>query len=287
MVNLFPDSVQHDTPLGRRISYLYITMLVCSLLAATLYYSLALTTVVKTAKSNDDFFGLDMYQGTTECDEWYVQLPRNNPALKIRTPVYRYSCLFNRSGGISPTVTNLVCQCSSQAARLTEMTRYPDLEDTNSLSSDWCRNTEALEKYSLSLAPVLSVVGSTQEDNRAFNLFSSQTACNAAAAAAAAAERIVFTGATQSAILQHMISWQAAAAPLLGPFNTSLRFFSAAAPTSSTAAAWLIQDTFLEIGVSANQAARDALSAATGLSKAAATGKQLPNAQACILFVMR
>ncbi len=157
------------------------------------------------------------------------------------------------------------------------MTQYPvlpDHEDTNSLSSDWCVNTEALEKYSLSLVPVVSVVAPTQEDNRAFNLFSSQIACNAAHTAAAAAERIVFDGATQSVILQHMISWQSAAAPLFGPFNTSLRFFSNAAPTSSTAAAWLMQDTFLEIGVSANQAAQDAFSTATGLPKAAATGRR-------------
>jgi hypothetical protein len=193
----------------------------------------------------------------------------------MNIPVYRYSCLFKRSEGFNPTVTSLVCQCSSQAGRLTEMTQYPDLRDTNSLSSDWCRNTESLEAYSLSLVPVVSTAASTQEDNRAFNLFSSQTTCNAAhtAAAAPATERIVFAGASQSAILHHMIAWQAAAAPLFGPFNTSLRFFSNAAPTSSTAAAWLIQDTFLEIGVSANRAARDALSAATGLSKAAATGR--------------
>jgi hypothetical protein len=156
------------------------------------------------------------------------------------------------------------------------MTQYPHLEDTNSLSSDWCRNTESLEAYSLSLVPVVSAAASTQEDNRAFNLFSSQTACNAAHTAAAAAERIAFTGATQSVILQHMIEWQAAAAPLFGPFNTSLRFFSNAAPTSSAAAAWLIQDTYLEVGVSANRAAQDSLSAATGLSKAAATGRRVP-----------
>jgi hypothetical protein len=89
MVNLFPDYVQHDTPLGRRASYLYISLLVCSMLAATLYYSLAPTAVIKIATSNDDFFGLEMYQGTTKCDEWYVNLPRNNPALKMNISVYR------------------------------------------------------------------------------------------------------------------------------------------------------------------------------------------------------
>lgn len=77
MVNLFPDYVQHDTPPGRRASYLYVSLLVCSMLAATLYYSLAPTSVIKTAKSSDDFFGLDMYKGTTKCSEWYVKLLRN------------------------------------------------------------------------------------------------------------------------------------------------------------------------------------------------------------------
>jgi hypothetical protein len=153
------------------------------------------------------------------------------------------------------------------------MTQYPNLKDTNSLSSDWCRNTNALEKYSLSLAPVISAGRSTQEDNRAFNLFSSQTACNAAHTASAAAERIYFAGATQSTILLHMVSWQAAAVSLFGPFNSSLRFFSNSVPTSSAAAAWLMQDTFIEIDVSANQAARDTLNAANGLSKAASTGR--------------
>jgi hypothetical protein len=170
-------------------------------------------------------------------------------------------------------VTSLVCQCTSQASRLSAMTQYPNLKDTNSLSSDWCRNTDALEKYILSLVPVISAGRSTEEDNRAFNLFSSQTTCNNAHTSGPASEHIAFTGATQSTILQHMISWQAAAALLFGPFNSSLRFSPNAVPTSSAAAAWLIQDTFLDIGVSANQAARDTLSAANGLNKAAATGR--------------
>jgi hypothetical protein len=153
------------------------------------------------------------------------------------------------------------------------MTQYPNLKDTNSLSSDWCQNTNALEKYSLSLVPVISAGRSTQEDNRAFNLFSSQTACNTAHTASAAAERINFVGASQSTILMHIISWQATSASIFGPFNSSLRFFSNSVPTSSAAAAWLIQDTFLEIDVSANQAAQDTLNAANGLSKAAASGR--------------
>ena len=72
MVNLFPDFVQHDTPSGRKASYLYMSLLVCSLLAATLYYSLVTSPILKTATSNDDYFGLEMYEGTTGCSEWYV-----------------------------------------------------------------------------------------------------------------------------------------------------------------------------------------------------------------------
>ena len=79
---------------------------------------------------------------------------------------YRYSCLFKRSEGANSSVSSLVCQCSSQAAKLTQMTQYPHLEDTNSLSSDWCRNTESLKAHSLSLVPVVSAAASTQEDNR-------------------------------------------------------------------------------------------------------------------------
>jgi hypothetical protein len=151
------------------------------------------------------------------------------------------------------------------------MTQYPNIKETKSLSSHWCQNADALEKHSLTLIPVIAR-RRTEEDNRVFNFFSSQTACNSAHVAASSAdERVVFTGATQATILQHMISWQAAAASCLGSSNASLRFFSNHAPTSSTAAAWLLQDAFLEIDVSANQAARDELNAALGLTKPAAT----------------
>jgi hypothetical protein len=137
------------------------------------------------------------------------------------------------------------------------MTQYPNIKDQKSLSSHWCQVVDALEKHSLTLIPVISS-RTTEEDNRAFNLFSSQTACNSAHVAASSAdERVVFTGATQATILQHMISWQAAAAHLLGSNIASLRFFSNDAPTSSTAAAWLLQDAFLEINVSANRAYLD------------------------------
>ena len=72
MINLFPDLVKHDTPPGRKASYFYVFVLGCSLLAAALYYSLAPVQKIKTASSKDDFFGLKMYQGTTDCNQWYV-----------------------------------------------------------------------------------------------------------------------------------------------------------------------------------------------------------------------
>ncbi len=72
MVNLFPDVVKHDTPPGRKASYFYVFVLVCSLLAAALYYSLVPLRQTLTASSNDEFFGLEMYQGTTGCKKWYL-----------------------------------------------------------------------------------------------------------------------------------------------------------------------------------------------------------------------
>ena len=138
------------------------------------------------------------------------------------------------------------------------MTQYPNIKDKTNIGSHWCQSADALEKHSLTLIPVISR-RTAEEDNRAFNFFSSLTACNSAHVAASSAdERIVFTGATQATILQHMISWQAAAAQQLGSNIASLRFFSNGAPTLSTAAAWLLQDAFLEIDVSsANEPFRD------------------------------
>lgn len=147
------------------------------------------------------------------------------------------------------------------------MTQYPNIKDKTNIGSHWCQSADALEKHSLTLIPVISR-RTAEEDNRAFNFFSSQTACNSAHVAAD--ERIVFTGATQATILQHMISWQAAAASSFGSSNASLRFFSNDAPTSSTAAAWLLQDAFLEVDVSANQAALDKLNKELGLPRPAA-----------------
>jgi hypothetical protein len=248
MVNLFPDFVQHDTPPGRKASYLYMFLLSAGLLAAVLYYSLATAPLIKTATTNDDFFGLEMYQGTTDCGNWY-------------------SCLYQKSQGANPSVSGLSCECSSQAGKLSAMTQYP-LAPNVIGPSDWCANTDLLEKFAQTLPPIQSVKGSTQEDSRAFNFFSSQSACNTAHSAASTDERVEFSGTTQATVLQHIISWQAAAAVV----SSSIRFSPTSVPTASTAAQWLLRDAYLEVGVSANQAAKDKANAESGLSKAAASG---------------
>ena len=143
--------------------------------------------------------------------------------------------------------------------------------------SDWCQNTDALEKYAATLVPIASAKLQTQEDARAFNFFSSQAACNTAHTTGSSAnEHVDFTGTTQATVLQHIVSWQSSAASALGAFNTSLRFSPNAVPTASTAAAWLMRDAYLEVGVSANQAAKDAQNAENGLSKASAQSKDSP-----------
>jgi hypothetical protein len=228
MVNLFPDFVQHDTSAGRKASYLYIFLLVAGLLAAVLYYSLATAPLIKTATKSDEFFGLQMYQGTTDCGSWY-------------------SCLYQKSQGANPSVSGLSCECSSQAGKLSAMTQYP-LSPNVVGHSDWCANTDLLEKFSQTLPPVISARSSNQEDSRVFNFFSSQSSCNSAHSASAPNERVEFTGTTQATILQDMISWQAAAALAVSVTN-SLRFSPNSAPTASTAAKWLLRDAYLEVGV--------------------------------------
>jgi hypothetical protein len=227
-INLFPDLVQHDTPPGRKASCLYIFLLLGGLLAAVLYYSLATAPLIKTATKNDEFFGLEMYQGTTDCGNWY-------------------SCLYQKSQGANPSVTGLSCDCSSQAGKLSSMTRFP-LPPNAVGPSDWCVNADLLEKFSQTLPPVASVRGATQEDSRAFNFFSSQSACNNAHSASAPDERVEFSGTTQATVLEHIIAWQAAAA-LSTNSSSGLRFSPNSVPNASIAARWLLRDAILEVGV--------------------------------------
>jgi hypothetical protein len=147
------------------------------------------------------------------------------------------------------------------------MTQYPGSEGKVQYS-DWCQNTLGLEEYGKTLVSIATTKQSTQEDSRAFNFFSSQSACNTAHLTGSSAnEHVDFTGTTQDIVLQHIVSWQSLAASALGSFNTSLRFSPNAVPTASAAAAWLMRDSYLNVGVSANQAAQDAADAANGLSK--------------------
>ena len=236
--------------------YLYMLMLSCGLLAAILYYSLATAPLIKTATSSDDFFGLQMYEGTTDCSNWHA-------------------CLYKKSQGANPTVSSLSCACTSQAGKLSSMTQFPSPPKPIEYS-DWCENTDRLEKFAATQPAVQASRASNQEDIRAFNFFSSQSTCNAAHNASSTSEYISFSGTSQSAVLLNMQEWQAAAATAVG-VSSSLRFAQSSVPTSTLAAQWLIRDAYLEVGVSANQAAKDKLNAESGLSKTAASGTLIEN----------
>lgn len=192
-----------------------------------------------------------MYQGTTDCSNWHA-------------------CLYMKSQGANPTVSSLSCACTSQAGKLSSMTLFPQPPKPIEYS-DWCENTDRLEKYAATLPPVQSTRATTQEDIRAFNFFSTQAACNSAHNASATSEYIAFSGTSQSSVLLNMQEWQAAAATAVG-VSSSLRFAQSSVPTLTSAAEWLLRDAYLEVGVSANQAAKDKLNAEMGLTKTAASG---------------
>jgi hypothetical protein len=109
-----------------------------------------------------------MYQGTTDCSMWHA-------------------CLYKKSQGANPTVSGLSCACSSQAGKLSAMTQFP-MAPKPIEYSDWCENTDRLEKFAATLPPVQSARATTQEDIRAFNFFSSQATCNSAHNASATSE---------------------------------------------------------------------------------------------------
>jgi hypothetical protein len=88
---------------------------------------------------------------------------------------------------------------------------------------------------------------------------------------------VSFSGTSQSAVLLNMQEWQSAAATAIG-VSSSLRFAQSSVPTATSAAQWLLRDAYLEVGVSANQAAKDKLNAESGLQKAAASGTPNENA---------
>ena len=191
-----------------------------------MFYSLATTPLIKTAAMTDEFFGLEMYQGSTDCGNWY-------------------SCLYKKSQGTNPSITGLSCECSSQAGKLSAMTQYP-LPPNMIGPSDWCAYTDLLEKFSQTLPSVMSTKESTQEDSRAFNFFGSQSSCNNAHTASSPDERVEFTGTTQATVLGHIVSWQAAASAAVG-VSDSLRFSPNSVPNASTSTKWLLRASYLEV----------------------------------------
>jgi hypothetical protein len=157
MVNVFPDLVQHDTPAGRKASYLYFFMLGSAMLAAALYYWLSEGQLVKQASSTQSFFNLEMYTGTTDCNPWYA-------------------CLYQKSTGAEPTVSGLRCDCSDSAGRLSRMTRNPPFPEVVA-QSNWCASAQSLQKYAETLPPLISAATAKAEFANVFNFFSSKASC--------------------------------------------------------------------------------------------------------------
>ena len=248
MVNLFPDLVQHDTSAGRKASWLYMILLSCSMLAAIVFYSVSTASLVKTASNSADFFSLEMYQGTTDCSAWY-------------------SCLFQKSTSAEPTVSGLRCDCLSQAGQLSRMTQYPLLPNSV-LPSDWCASTNDMEKFHDTLPQLTSSV-STQESIRVLNFFSSQSSCASAPSATSGSGTAyaTFAGTSSSSVLADIVTWRTNAYAAIA--ENSLRLSPDATPNASVVASWLLRDAYLEVGVSASQAAKDVANSAAGLNTAA------------------
>jgi hypothetical protein len=262
MVNLFPDIVQIDSPSGRKATCLYVTLLISGLLACTLFYSLQVSDFLKTASSSDSYFGLEMYQGTTNCDA-------------------SYACLY-KTQGANPTVTGLVCQCSSQAGQLSRMTRYPLAPETVSFSG-MCLTTLEMQKYMESNLPQLTdALLSTQEPVRAFNFFSSESACANAHTSTGNSnnEYSTFDGPSSANVLSDIATWRLNSDAAVGTTAT-LRLSPGSVPDASVAAAWLLRDAFIDVDVSAAAAAKDAANSAAGLTTAKTGGSSVKLGDFC------
>ena len=257
MVNLFPDIVQHDTPAGRKASYVYIVLLTCSMLAAILFYSVSVSTLVKTASSSDDYFGLEMYAGTTDCSAWY-------------------SCLYQKSTSAKPTVTGLRCDCQEGAGKLIAMTQYP-LAPAVTQPSDWCASAATLQQYAGTLPPIITATTATTESSNAFNFFSSTASC-AGVATATSSSGSAYAVLPSVAILEHIKAWQSLGDASIGVANY-LRLSLGTTPTAESAGLWLIMDAYLSVDPTSAQAASDAAKAASGLQNTAkgATSVTLQN----------
>ena len=257
MVNLFPDIVQHDTSAGRKASYFYIALLTCSMLAAILFYSLNVSTIVRIASSTDDYFGLEMYAGTTDCSAGH-------------------SCLYQKSTSAKPTVTGLRCDCTEGAGKLVLMTQYP-LAPAVTKYSDWCATAASLQQYAATLPAIITAATATTEMSNAFNFFSSQASC-VGVATATSSSGSAYAVLPSGAILEHIKAWRLDGEASIGSANY-LRLSNGTTPTAESAGSWLIMDAYLSVDPTPAQAASDAAKAASGLQNTAkgATSVTLQN----------
>ena len=246
MVNVFPDLVQHDTPSGRKASYLYFFMLGSAMLAAALYYWLSEGQLVKQASSTQSFFNLEMYTGTTDCNPWYA-------------------CLYQKSTGAEPTVSGLRCDCSDSARQLSRMTRNPLFPEVVA-QSNWCASAQSLQKYAETLPPLISAATAKAEFANVFNFFSSKASCAAVATATSnsGSAYVSLSGAAASdVIVDHVKAWYTASSQV--NVSHQLRMSPGTTPTAATVAPWMIQDAYMSVDVSPAQAASDAAKTATGI----------------------
>jgi len=262
MVNAFPDIVHHDTPAGRKATYLYFFLLVSAMLAAILYYSISEGQLVKQASSTDSFFNLEMYSGTTECKPWYA-------------------CLYQKSTGAEPTVSALRCDCSDSAGKLSRMTRNPLFPDVVA-PSNWCASAHALQKYAETLPPLILAATAKAEVANVFNFFSSKASCAAVATATSISGSAYVSlggGNASDAIVNHVKAWH------LESNNTNvshqLRMSPDAAPTEANVASWLVQDAYMSVDVSPAQAASDAAKTATGIPFTAKSAVEVTLVNSC------
>jgi hypothetical protein len=259
MVNLFPDIVQHDTSAGRKASYFYIVMLTCSMLAAILFYSVSVSTLVKTASSSDDYFGLEMYAGTTDCSAGHA-------------------CLYQKSTSAKPTVTGLRCDCTEGAGKLILMTQYP-LAPAVTKYSDWCATAASLLQYAGTLPAIITAATATTEMSNAYTFFSSQASC-AGVATATSSSGSAYAVFPSGAILDHIKAWRSDGEASIGSANY-LRVSNGTTPTAESVGSWLIMDAYLSVDPTSAQAASDAAKAASGLQNTAKGATQVTLNNTC------
>jgi len=149
------------------------------------------------------------------------------------------------------------------------MTQYP-LQPNSVLPSDWCASTNDMEKFHDTLPQLTTSSVSTQESIRVLNFFSSQSSCASAPSATSGSGTAyaTFAGTSSSSVLADIVTWRTNADAAIGVTN-SLRLSPDATPNASVVASWLLRDAYLEVGVSASQAAKDVANSAAGLNTAA------------------